>query len=62
MNVSIKLLSRIFKNLKILKIKKIDKKIFSEKFGKILDFFFNGIYVKNLVYMCTKFQIDVLKK
>ena len=59
MNVSIRLPSRIFKILKILKtLKIINKKLF-----KKTNFQKTGMYVKELckVYMCTKFQVDVLK-
>ena len=57
MNGAIKLLSRIFKILKILEIK-------YPKFAtKNFEFSKNGIYLKEpyQVCMCTKLQVNVLK-
>ena len=59
MNVSIKLLSRILKTLKI-----INKKYyFQKKLGFFSNFQRTGVHVKEhcQVYMCTKFHVDILK-
>ena len=66
MNGAIKLLSRILKISKTLKIleKKEIKFLFSKiVIGTFLIFKKNGINVKEpyQVYMCTQFQVDILK-
>ena len=64
MNDATKLLSRIFKILKILKIFESSKKCYFQNFQiQISSFQKTGIYVKEpyQVYLCKKNQVDILK-